>query len=124
MPFGVLPVMFFSFFFFFFFFKKWNKPNNEILIFKIQMEFPIRNCTGGGGGGVAKKTEVATLLSLLCGVTPIYHYFFIRPSKTGRIMSNPAAGGRRHPACCPDSNSNSFNPIFTKPGQKLYIDYI
>ena len=23
-----------------------------------------------------------------------------------------------------DSNSNSFNPIFTKPGQKLYLDDI
>ena len=31
---------------------------------------------------------------------------------------------RRRPAHCPDSNSNSFNPIFTKPGQKLYLDDI
>ena len=28
----------------------------------------------------------------------------------------------KHLASCPDSNAKSFNPIFTKPGQKLYLD--
>ena len=30
----------------------------------------------------------------------------------------------KHLASCPDSNSNSVDPIFTKPGQKLYLDDI
>ena len=42
----------------------------------------------------------------------------------GSIMWNKAAGGRRRRPARLDSNSNSFNPIFTKPGQKLYIDNI
>ena len=28
----------------------------------------------------------------------------------------------KHSASCPDSNSNSVNPIFTKPCLKLYLD--
>lgn len=33
-------------------------------------------------------------------------------------------GRRRRPARCPVSYSNSLNPNFTKPAQKLYIDDI
>ena len=49
-------------------------------------------------------------------------------SNMGHAVSKTRSQGHlvhfKHSAHCPDSNSNSVNQIFTKPGQKLYLDDI
>ncbi|KAH3719363.1 hypothetical protein DPMN_062195 [Dreissena polymorpha] len=77
--------------------------------------------------------EKRIILSLLSAqhltpfATPI-NPFYTPVSKNRTYYSFTLGGGRaggwRHPQQCTLSISNSFHPIFTKLGQKLYLDNI
>ena len=85
-----------------------------------------------GGGGVQHVVQTLIQIVLIQSSPDLVRSCIWMISRSSSNMGHAGSKTRsqghlvhfKHSACCPDSNSNSINQIFTKPGQKLYLDHI
>ena len=87
---------------------------------------------GCGGGSFQHIVRTLIQIALIRSSPNLIRRCILMISRSSSNMGHAGSKTRsqsdlvhfKHLGSCPDSNSNSVDPIFTKPGQKLYLDDI